>query len=512
MRILALLLLACACSGGGGGDSSSAPTPSSPTTTTTTVSGASPFSAACGGSGGNLFVNSEVEPHVAVDPRDSGHLVGVWQQDRWSNGSSRGLLTGASFDGGATWTISQPAFSVCEGGEFLRATDPWVTFGADGTVHQIAVASTGGVFADGSTSAVLASRSTDGGRTWSAPTALIRDGTTAFNDKETITADPTDARFVYAVWDRLAAAGGGPATFARSTNGGTTWEPARPIYDPGFAEQTIGNLIRVLPDGTVVDLFVHLAGNDQNVTAAFLEVIRSTDHGATWSAPIRVSNFFPHGASDPTTHETIRDGLIVPQMAVAPAGTLYVVWQDSRFASGDHDGIALSRSTDAGLTWSAPVRVNSVSGTPAFTPQVHVRADGTIGVTYFDLRSNAPDIATLLTDYWIARSTDGVNWSEARVADTFNINTAPIAEGGYFLGDYMGLVSSGTAFLAFYTRTTGNLANRTDVFLTRIGAEGTALKSFAAPALAGGAEVTTLPPASAKRIAAALAARRSVLP
>ncbi len=509
MRILAVLLLACACSGGGGG--SSAPPPSSPATTTL-VSITSPFSAACGDSGGNLYVNAEVEPHIAVDPRDSTHLVGVWQQDRWSSGSARGNLSGVSFDGGTTWTLTQPAFSVCEGGEFLRATDPWVAIGPDGTVHQIAVASTGGVFADGSSNAVLVARSTDGGRTWSAPVALIRDGPSAFNDKETITADPNDARFVYAAWDRILPPGGGPATFARSTNGGVSWEAARAIYDPGFSEQTIGNLIRVLPDGTVVNLFAHLVGNDANVTAAFLEVIRSTDHGATWSAPIRVSNFFPHGAVDPVTHEKIRDGAIVPQMAVAPNGALHVVWQDSRFSSGDHDGIALSRSTNGGLTWSSPVRVNSSAGVAAFTPQVHVRADGTIGITFFDLRSNTSDITTLLTDYWIARSTDGATFTEARVADSFNINSAPIAEGGYFLGDYMGLVSSGTTFLAFYTRTTGSLTNRTDVFLTRVGAEGAALKSFAAPALEAGAEAATLPPASAKRLASALAARRSILP
>jgi hypothetical protein len=510
MRILVVLLLACACSGGGGGGSSTPP-PSSPVTTTL-VSGTSPFSAACGGSGGNLYVNAEVEPHVAVDPRDSSHLVGVWQQDRWSSGSSRGNLSGVSFDAGATWTITQSAFSVCEGGEFLRATDPWVTIGPDGTVHQIAVASTGGVFGDGSSNAVLVARSTDGGRTWATPVALIRDGASAFNDKETITADPNDARFVYAVWDRIVPTGGGPATFARSINGGVSWEAARAIYDPGPTQQTIGNLIRVLPDGTVVNLYAHLFGNDENISSAFLEVIRSTDHGATWSAPIRVSNFFPHGAVDPATGQQIRDGAIVPQMAVAPNGALYVVWQDSRFSSGDHDGIALSRSTDGGLTWSAPVRVNSSAAVAAFTPQVHVRADGTIGVTFFDLRSNTNDVATLITDYWIARSTDGVTFTEARVADSFNINTAPVAEGGYFLGDYMGLVSSGTAFLAFYTRTTGSLTNRNDVFLTRIAAEGTALKSFAAPAMAAEAETSTIPPASAKRLAAALAARRAILP
>ena len=34
-----------------------------------------------------------------------------------------------------------------------------------------------------------------------------------------------------------------------------TWEPARSIYDPGQNDQTIGNQIVVLPDGTLVDLF-----------------------------------------------------------------------------------------------------------------------------------------------------------------------------------------------------------------------------------------------------------------
>ena len=108
-----------------------------------------------------------------------------------------------------------------------------------------------------------------------------------------------------------------------------------------------------------------------------------------------------------------------------------------------------------------------------------MRADGTIGVTYYDLRSDTSDAATLLTDYWLARSVDGVSWTETRVAGPFDLATAPQA-GGYFLGDYMGLGSSGTTFLAFYTRTTGTLDNRTDVFIARIPAGTAALA--AAPA------------------------------
>src|ERR1044071_2169720 len=96
-----LLLFAVACSGGGGGGSST-PTPTPPAAPPGLVSGPSPYSPNCAlGGGGTVYIGAEVEPHLAVDPRDPNHLVGAWQQDRWSNGSSRGVLTAASFDGGA---------------------------------------------------------------------------------------------------------------------------------------------------------------------------------------------------------------------------------------------------------------------------------------------------------------------------------------------------------------------------------------------------------------------------
>ena len=476
MRALAAaLLLLSACSGGGGGAGDSAPPPPPPTAfvpASILVWGLSPFTPDCGGFGGTLYINSEVEPHLAVDPRDPNHLIGVWQQDRWSNGSSRGLLAGVSFDGGATWRASQAPFSTCSGGiaanggGYVRATDPWIGISPDGTAHFISVSTSGGTFAAGSSNAVLVSRSMDGGRTWSNPATLIRDGASAFNDKETLTPDPRDSRFVYAVWDRIVQGGGGPTWFARTLDGGATWEPARAIFDPGPDQQTIGNLIRVLPDGTLVDVYARLRGDETSVGGAFLEVIRSQDHGATWSVPVRISDFRPLGARDPNTGREIRDGAIIPQMAVAPNGNLYVVWQDGRF-SGERDGIALSRSTDGGLTWSAPARVNADPSVAAFTAQVHVRADGAVAVTYFDLRPDTPDTATLLVNYWMVRSSDGAVWSETQLDGPFDIATAPDA-GGYFLGDYMGLASVGATFLSFYVRTTANPSNRNDVFMARI--------------------------------------------
>jgi len=462
------------------------------------ISGPTPFVFGCGGIGGTLYLNAEVEPSIRVDPRDPRHWIAAWQQDRWSNGSSQGQLTGVTFDAGATWTRVAPALSQCAGGEFERASDPWVDIAPDGTAHQVAIASTGNLLAARSVSTVLVTRSGDGGLTWAAPQTLIRDTGAFFNDKETLTADPTDAHLVYVVWDRLQQAASGPTYLARSTDGGSSWEPARAIYDPGVNQQTIGNVIRVLPDGTLVNLLTHLVGTNERASTATLEVIRSFDHGVTWSAPVKIADYLPIGVSDPATHAEVRDGTPVAEMAVGPDGTLYVVWQDGRF-SGTADAIAMSRSSDGGATWTTPVRVSSRADARAFAPQVHVAADGTIAVTYFDLRFDTPDPASLPCDFWMARSRDGVSWLETHLAGPFDLLGAPNA-GGLFLGDYTGLDSAGSELLALHARTTGSPDNPTDLFVARVATD--------APGVAYTASDKALPANDAplrERAAAALA-------
>ena len=86
------------------------------------ASGPSPFAGCTGGLDpgsppGTNIQNAEVEPSVAVDPTSPLHLIGVFQQDRWSNGGARGLTTAVSADGGSTWTEPPgPHFSTCAGG------------------------------------------------------------------------------------------------------------------------------------------------------------------------------------------------------------------------------------------------------------------------------------------------------------------------------------------------------------------------------------------------------------
>ena len=475
---LASLLAAC---GGGSSSTTGVANPATltpPSKALVRVSQASPYPAGCGGGapGSVSYEDAEVEPYMAINPANPSNLVGAWQQDRFSDGGAHGLVAGSSMDGGKTWKEHVLPFSVCgggtagNGGDYARASDPWVSIAKDGSVaYVISISFSGNTLQPGSTSAVLVSRSIDGGVNWSDPTPLKLDGANAFNDKESITADPVSPLFAYAVWDRLTDTDHGAAMFARTIDGGTTWQPAVAIYDPGVGNQTIGNEIVGLSDGTIIDLFEEIDNTATNNATARIRLIRSADQGATWSKPVDVANNLAVGVSDPNTGDPIRSGAGIPQAAAGPGTDLAVVWQDGRFSGGAHDDIAYAGSSDGGLHWTAPVQINSVLTTPAFTPSVAILADGTVGVTYFDFRKDSPSqdvdgVKTLPTDYWFTSSTDGVHWSEQHITGPFDLREAPIAE-GFFVGDYEVLGKVGSVFVPFFVQTTATgTADRTDAF------------------------------------------------
>jgi hypothetical protein len=457
------------------------------------TSGPSPFASCTVGGPGTNHVNAEVEPFIAVNPANPSNLIGVVQQDRWSNGGAHGLITMSSFNGGATWTTSFAHLSTCaggtasNGGSYDRSSDPWVSIGPDGRAYQVSLS----VNADQTLSAILASTSTDGGLTWSEPVTIKRDLSPdhfVFNDKESVTADPYHAGTAYVVWDRSrfpsdsagvnaghSRAFRGDPYFSKTTDGGVTWSTPQRMTPQNQNLFTIGNQIAVLPSGTLVDVMHFGKGSGTDApNASFTGVMRSTDGGATWSKPIVVSTNSVTNDVDPDTGTPLRTGADVgggiPDIAVDPGtGKLYVVWEDSRF-SGTHNDIALSTSTDGGRTWSAPVKVNKTpSDVLAFTPAVDVLPNGTVAVTYYDLRNNTPDPSTLLADNFVVISHDGgQTWSESRLTPhSFNLDTAPVSR-GLFLGDYQGLAHTRSAFQALFVKTNSNLSNRTDVFSTRI--------------------------------------------
>src|SRR5690242_9921772 len=211
--------------------------------------------------GSTLYMNAEPEMRSAINPTNANNIVGAYQQDRWNDGGSRGLLASWSSDGGQTWNpVALPGDSKCSGGNYDRASDPWVSFAPNGDLYTLSLSFD--VF--DTHNAIIVNKSTNGGQSWGPALEVTADDTNGL-DKQSITADPYDSNRVYAVWDRFLSPPGINASdqgkfhaqsyveqtwFSRTTNGGATWEPARVAFNPGTHAGTIGNIVVVLPNAT----------------------------------------------------------------------------------------------------------------------------------------------------------------------------------------------------------------------------------------------------------------------
>jgi hypothetical protein len=437
------------------------------------VSGTSPFTGCPAAGLDALLPTGEVEPVVVTNPTDPANVVAAWTQDRF-----RGIVAAGSLDRGRTWRrVVVPGLTRCTGGVFDYADDVSMSAGSDGVVHLSAH-----VFdADRRRSGLLAARSADGGRTWSRPAVLAvqtgsRDGEYAGG---AIAADLADPRTVYGVVPTFSYPSGpggsfrGTVVVARSVDGGSSWQPARSVLDTGADRLTTGHQLAVLPNGTLLDVFVLIdLGEDPRRPALQVAVMRSGDRGGSWSPPTVVAEIRSVGVTDPETGDPVAGGTrLQPAVAVHPAsGRVLVAWQDARFSHGLADAIALAWSADDGAMWTTPAKVNAtptnipVRNQQAFAPNLAVATDGTIGVSYFDFRHNDGS-AALPTDRWLVRChptaspacTGRPAGPEARLtAASFDMRQAhlltSIGPPGFFLGDYMGLTSTGRGFLAVFAQ------------------------------------------------------------
>ena len=457
------------------------------------ASGADPFSACTDGTtgGGSVYPGTSLEPQVAVNPTDSTNIIGVFQQDRWTNGGSKGLVAARSTNTGTSWSLTWPEFSTCADDlgttytpTFNRSSDPWISFDSAGRAYFISL---GADSADLDHSDIEMATSADKGATWSEPVQLIENNDPLnFNDKPSITADwraTVGAGKAYATWihghlpgsDNQSPIGTGHSfaysglpMFSKTTDGGATWSTPTPMTNQIIYMQ--GNQIVVLPDGTLVDVGAVLfkgSGIQPTQQQYFWGALRSKDGGKTWGSPVKI---WPLGTTLLTNpdipdasslDETVRAGDYIPDVAVDHStGDIYMVFANGISTGYDH--VMLTKSTNGGKSWSPATDVTGTpSSTHSFNGTVEVAGDGTVAVLYYDFRNNDGDPG-LPTDVWLRHSHDGgATWSSdqhvyAPGPSSFDMENAPVAR-GWFLGDYHGMAALGSKNLElFFAVSTGS--------------------------------------------------------
>ena len=451
--VAAVLLTAICCSPGG-----PAAAPILKDRGPTLLSKPSPI-AGCRGPG--QLIDVPEEPSVSTDARDRRHLVAAWQQDRRAAGAAFGVAVAVSRDAGDTWRETMlPGLTQCAGGPYRLASDPWTAIGPDGAAYvgSLGVDLTGRVG-----TAVVVSASRDGGASWGNPIVVASvDPASATLDKPSILADPKHPGRVYAVWANyqrgLAA---NYVAFARSDDSGHSW--SRPVTVYGSKGESQNNLLMVLPDGSVVDLFVEESDSREGVPAR-VAAARSNDGGATWGAPVTVANFQFTVTRDPQTGAEIRS-IGQDIAATISRGRIYVTWFENHRAGTS--SIWLSTSRDDGVTWSAPQTLVEEAA-QAFLPTLAAAGDGRLGIIWYDLRNSSAGPG-LGTEVWCAVSSDqGASWRSRKLDGPFDLRLAPTSSLGLFVGDYEGLAGLEKSFGTVYIRTPLNgHTNSTEVAFAR---------------------------------------------
>jgi hypothetical protein len=286
-------------------------------------------------------------------------------------------------------------------------------------------------------------------------------------DKEFIAVDKTnginDGR-VYVAWTEFSGAGArvvfaaapAPASASAPLAFGTTI----PLSAPTGLHQ--GAMPAVAPNGDV-----HVVWGFFTSTSApgpqTVFIAKSVDGGGNFGAPVTVANVTSTGGDMNSGGINIRTRGF-PYIAIdhTPVGSptrghMYIVFQ-AKPPSASRSEIYFTKSTDQGVTWSAPRDISSgtavtLDGDPTqndnWQPSIAVSpATGHIRVSFYSRRQDPANTDIRVFD---AGSTDGgLTWfNKPRSAVAFKPATGydPLINSSY-LGDYIHLVASGGAFHA----------------------------------------------------------------
>ena len=413
------------------------------------------------------------EIQIAVNPHNLNQMVAA-ANTFGSSAACNNQATQAIFyssDGGATWnhtcapSNNVMALGTCTGTIF--GSDPAVTWNDSNEVFLNYMLLCG--TATTTKYSMVLARSADGGATW-VKQGIIKNSwaTTTGEDKNFYAIDTTPTSPFYGrhytCWDR-----DNNEKMAFSSNNGVAWtEVDIPTAPVGGID--LGCELAVQKNGTVHIVWDSLACG-ANCTDERMWYSRSTNGGVSWSAPVQVHDHNLTGFSGANSPPAEDARSIGPMGAVdvdnsggACDGTLYATYGD--FASGtvaDTD-IWVTRSTNNGATWSAPVKVNDdgLAGRTQFHPFLQVdQSNGNVVVAWHDARN---DVNNRKVDYYAARSTNcgvsfeanvkvsqpsaefnnsGISTTDENTTDNPNRNPNQY-------GEYMGLdVKSNKAYLAW---------------------------------------------------------------
>src|SRR5438552_13285334 len=380
--------------------------------------------------GHNILGDAANEPSIAVDPTNLSKMTIGWRQFNSVTSNFRQGGYGYTTDGGTTWTFP----GVLENNVFR--SDPVLNSDETGNFFYLSLLET---FCDNIW------RSLNGGQSW---TRLQSDGAAGGGDKEWLTIDKTNGighGFQYQAWSTAAACSGGQ--FSRSTDGGVTWMspiniPNSPVWGT-LDVDTNGNLF--IGGGNFGSQFWCIrSSNAQNggVTPTFDRV-----------TAVNLGGSIEFGAA-------INPGGLAGQifLAVDRSGTgtnnnIYMLATVLPTGASNGTDVMFSRSTDGGLTFSAPHRIND---DPINHNKWHwfgtlsVAPNGRIDSVWLDTRNAANNTDSQL---FYSFSTDGgVTWApNVAVSNSFNpFEGYPVQTK---IGDYITIVSDNTGGNVAYSAT-----------------------------------------------------------